>query len=491
VHARVIGSPKVAIISTGNELVTPGSHLTGAKIYDINASALAAAIRDAGGSPIILGITQDNERAISDALVEALKISDIVLTSGSTSAGRRDLLPRMISSMEGSHVIADGLAVKPGKPTLAALVSGKPLFALPGNPTSALMVFHEIVKPTIRRLAGRDVDDTRPVIETSLAFKTFSARGRQELLPVHLVTDELGRHLAYPVLSGSGAITSFALADGFIKIAADREILDEGEKVQVHLFSSNIRPPDLVVIGSHCIGIDLIFRMISIREQHILTKIINVGSIGGIHALKRGEADLAGIHLLDEQSGDYNTPFIEKLSLRDRVVLIRGYSREQGFIIAKGNPKGIHDFEDLFRPGITFINRNMGSGTRILVDMNLSAIARKRQIPMEQLTEQIRGYDLEAKSHSAVASAILQGRVDVGFGIRTVAEQNDLGFVSHSLERFDFAVNKSRMHKDSVASFIEVLRSEEFRMLLEKEAPGIFPDRNTGNAIPLDNKPRP
>ncbi len=487
-NVKVLGSPKVAIISTGNELVAPGSPLTGAKIYDINASALAAAVLEAGGTPIILGIASDNEQAISSALGEALKGADIVLTSGSTSAGRRDLLPRIISSIKNSSVIVDGLAVKPGKPALAALVGGKPMFALPGNPTSALMVFHEIVKPTIGRLAGRYLNGDKPVMEASLALKTFSARGRQELLPVHMVTDESGRHLAYPILSGSGAITSFALADGFIRIAADRDVLNEGEKVKVHLFSPNIRIPDLVIIGSHCVGIDIILRMMSKHEHHTKTKVINVGSLGGLNALRRGETDLAGIHLLDEESGDYNIPFIEKFSLRDKTVLIRGYSREQGFIAAKGNPKGVYSFRDLLQPGINFINRNVGSGTRILIDMNLAPIAKQKQISLEQLAGQIQGYDVEAKSHSTVASAILQGRADVGFGIRTVAVQNDLTFVPHSLERFDFAISKNRMHKDSVRSFIDVLRTEEFKLSLEKEAPGLLPDSSTGNPIPLDRK---
>ncbi len=480
---KVRGLPRVAIISTGNELVEPGSALASAKIYDINAYAVAAAVRDSGGIPVMLGIARDDEKEILALLREGLRAADVVLTSGSTSAGRRDLLPRIVSSLEESEMVADGLAVKPGKPALAALVSGKPLFALPGNPTSALMVFHAIVEPTIRRLAGMNVEDDAQPIDARVAFKIFSVRGRQELLPVHIVTDQNGRYLAYPAMGGSGAITSFALADGFIRIPADRDMLNEGEKVQVHLLSPKIELPELVIIGSHCVGIDMLLRVMLQRKRQVSAKIINVGSLGGLHALRRGEADLAGIHLLDEESGDYNLPFIKRLNLEDAVTLIRGYSREQGFITVRGNPKQISGFEDLAQPEIAFINRNAGSGTRILIDMNLATIANRRGEPLDALTGRIRGYDLEAKSHSAVASAISQGRADVGFGIRTVAEQYSLSFMPHSLERFDFGVHKSRMNKDSVRLFIETLRSQEFRISLEKDAPGLVPDDETGNPV--------
>ncbi len=480
---RVHGSPKVAIISTGNELVAPGSTLGKAKIYDINAPALAAAVRDSGGVPIMLGIAQDDEKKISELLEEALRVADIVLTSGSTSAGRRDLLPRLISSLKNSQILANGLAVKPGKPALTALVGGKPLFALPGNPTSALMVFHALVKPTIKGLAGMATQSDEHLVEAQVAFKTFSVRGKQELLPVHVVTDEVGAYLAYPTLAGSGAITSFALADGFVKIPADRDILLEGERVQVHLFSPTIEIADLVIIGSHCIGIDVLLRIMSRHQRQVSSKIINVGSLGGLHAVKRGEADLAGIHLLDETSGDYNTPFIKRLKLEEKVVLVRGYAREQGLITAKGNPKRIQNYEDLLRPEVTFINRNAGSGTRIIIDMSLTALAREKAISFETLTQRIEGYDLEAKSHSAVAAAILHGKVDVGLGIRTVAEQNGLDFIPHSRERFDFAIGKSRIHKNSIRLFLETLKSEEFKQTLDKEAPGLCADDETGNQI--------
>lgn len=479
----VIGSPKVAILSTGNELIPPGSELSRMKIFDINAYSIAAAVYESGGTPIMLGIVPDDEVEIRNILKRAVESADLVLTSGSTSAGSRDLIPQIISSIEGSQIIANGLAVKPGKPALVAIVAGKPLFALPGNPTSALMVFYELVKPTIRRLSGIRFDVHMPSVDARLAFKTISVRGKQELVPVHIVKEECGNYLAYPALAGSGAITSLALADGFVRVSSDRDVIVEGETVQVHLFNQNIRPSDFLIVGSHCVGIDILLTVISEKTRSVLGKIINVGSMGGLQALKRGEADLAGIHLLDENSGDYNTPFIKRFDLENKIILVRGYVREQGFMTRKDSTKKVNDFSDLLNPEISFINRNRGSGTRILIDMCLGYVAKKKNKPLQELVKKINGYDLEAKSHSAVASAVSQGKVDVGFGIRTVAEQNGLDFGSHSFERFDFAINKNRINKKSIQVFLEILRSKEFGNKLKDLAPGLSVDIETGKLI--------
>ncbi|WP_455279929.1 molybdopterin biosynthesis protein [[Eubacterium] cellulosolvens] len=483
-NVMVIGSPKVAILSTGNELISPGSELSGMKIFDINAYSIAASVYESGGTPIMLGIVPDDENKIRNILERAIKSADLVLTSGSTSAGSRDLIPKIVSSIKGSQIIANGLAVKPGKPALVAIVAGKPLFALPGNPTSALMVFYELVKPVIRKLSGIKFDVNMPSVDAKLAFKTISVRGKQELLPVHIVKEESGNYLAYPNLSGSGAITSLALADGFVMVSSDRDIIAEGENVKVHLFNQNIRPSDFLIVGSHCIGIDILLSVMS-ENRSLLGKIINVGSMGGLQALKRGEADIAGIHLLDENSGDYNTSFIKKFDLENDVVLVRGYIREQGFMTRKDNTKNVNDFSDLLNPEIVFINRNQGSGTRILIDMCLGYIAKKNNKSLQELVKKINGYDLEAKSHTAVASAVSQGKVDVGFGIRTVAEQNGLNFVSHSFERFDFAINNKRFNKESVQIFLEILKSKEFEKKLKQLAPGLSVDIETGNLIDL------
>jgi putative molybdopterin biosynthesis protein len=222
-----------------------------------------------------------------------------------------------------------------------------------------------------------------------------------------------------------------------------------------------------------------------IREHRpgFVSKVINTGSLGGLHAIKRGEADVAGVHLLDEATGEYNVPFYHLFGLKDRAVLVRGYAREQGFLLPKGNPKGIHGFDDLLTGEISFMNRNRGSGTRMLVDHHLSKIAASRDITLEEFTKRILGYTSEAKSHSAVAAAVAHGRADVGVGIRTVAETYGLDFIKIGDESYDFLLAKDRLEKPAVQSFLDALRSKEFASLLTVKTPGLKPSPSTGSII--------
>ena len=476
---KVVKKPVVAVISTGNELVNPGDRLEFGKIYDVNAYTISAGIIENGGIPIILGIARDNADEIRSKIAEGLKIADIVVLSGGTSAGVGDMIYRVIE--EFGEVIVHGIAVKPGKPTVIAIANGKPIFGLPGYPTSALMIFEIFVAPLIRRMAGISEEETK-IVKARIPFKVFSAMGRREFLPVNLVEGKDGL-MAYPFADYSGAISTLAEADGFIEIPENKVFLEEGEVVDVKLFGE-IKPADLMIIGSHCVGIDVLLEILQKRKP-MQVKVINVGSTGGIMAVKRGEADIAGTHLLDEETGEYNIPYLYKYGLRGEVVLVKGYIREQGFIVAKGNPKGVRGFEDLLRDDITFINRNPGSGTRILLDMHLKRIAEERGVSFEELKRKIRGYDVEAKSHTAVAVAILMGKADVGLGIRTVAERYGLDFIPVRPEEYDFVIRKDRLDKEAVKLFLEVLKSEEFRKELEKRLPGIRVTERTGKIIEI------
>jgi putative molybdopterin biosynthesis protein len=415
-------------------------------------------------------------------LRQALRESDMVLTSGSTSAGAGDLVYRIIDNLGKPGVLVHGISVKPGKPALLAVVDGKPLIGLPGYPTSALMIFHALVAPLLRAMSGlarREV----VVLDAKVALKVISAKGRRELLPVHLTRDATGQYLAYPATGGSGAITSFSLSDGFIDIPDNVEFLDEGEQVKVSLFGTGLNPADIVVIGSHCVGIDVLIGVVREHSPEFHAKVINTGSLGGLHAVKRGEADIAGIHLLDEGTGQYNVPFYHQFGMQGKAVLIRGYTREQGFLLPKGNPNGIRTFDDLIGKKLSLINRNRGSGTRILMDFYLSKIAASKGVPLDDLTRQIQGYTFEAKSHSAVAAAIASGRADVGVGIRTVAVAYGLDFVKIGDESFDFLVSKDRLSKPAVQSFLTALKSKEFASSLDMRAPGLKPDPNTGAVL--------
>jgi putative molybdopterin biosynthesis protein len=415
-------------------------------------------------------------------LKQALQLGDIVLTSGSTSAGAGDLVYRIIDNLGKPGILVHGISVKPGKPALVAVVDGKPLIGLPGHPTSALMMFHALVAPILREMSGLS-RRTMVVLDAKLALRVTSAKGRRELLPVHLARATTGQYLAYPTVGGSSAITSFSLSDGYIDIPDTVSFVEEGEHVRVYLFGAGLNPADLFVIGSHCIGIDVLIEVIRKRGREFAVKVINTGSLGGLHAVSRGEADIAGIHLLDEATGEYNIPFYHRFGLDDKAVLVRGYAREQGFLLPKGNPKNIDGFNALLRGDVTFMNRNRGSGTRILVDFHLSRIAASRTMTLEELTRRISGYMSEAKSHSAVAAAVAHGRADVGVGIRTVAEMYGLDFIKIGDESFDFLVARDRLDKPAVQSFLGALRSREFASLLVVRAPGLRPGPSTGTTL--------
>jgi len=476
---RVFSKPRVAIFSSGNELIKPGERLDFAKLYDINGPTIAAGVTECGGAPKFYGILPDNYTVIRDQLRSALKEADIVISSGSTSSGPGDLIYKVVEELGEPGVIVHGLSLKPGKPVVVGLAGSKPIFGLPGYPTSALMIFHILVAPVIRQLA-QTTETKTTTIRASVPIKFFKARGRRELLPVQLISQPHGSFSAYPMLSGSGAVSSFSLADGFVDLPETQEFLEEGEAVNVELFGKTLIPPSLVVIGSHCIGVDLLFTLLHDHDPSFLGRTINVGSVGGFHAAKRGEADVSGVHLVDE-NGEYNVSYMPTYGVENSTILVRGYDREQGLIMQRGNPKNIKGFEDLLRRDVTFINRNRGSGTRLLIDKYLAQLARSLNTDSSKLAAQIQGYTHEAKSHSAVAAAIRNRRADVGFGIRSVT--GELDFIKTDDEHYDFLIPKSRENKESVKQFIKLLKSAEFTQVLQEKAPGLRTTDFTGEII--------
>lgn len=452
----VYRKPVVAITSTGNEVSPPGTRLEPGQIYDVNAYAIGAGVEENGGVPLYCGIVRDAPEAFKDAVLEAAKKADIVLTSGSTSAGASDMMFSTVGSL--GRVLVHGIKIKPGKPTIIGEAGGKPFIGLPGYPSSALTIFNEVVAPLIRHMSGRRGRAIKEV-PARMALKVTAEGGREVLLPVGLLKEKDGL-AAYPVEKGSGAVSALLDADGYVEIREDVRVMEEGERVNVRLFSDEIAFPDLLIIGSHCLGIDVITRMMAARGYTVRS--INVGSTGGLRAIRKGIADAAGIHLLDE-SGVYNEPFVKDMP---GAALVKGYVRGQGLIVAKGNPLHIKSLGDL--PGKRFINRTKGSGTRTLLDLELKKLAEERHITLKSLIDSIPGYDVEAKTHSAVASAILTGKADAGLGIRTVADQNGLGFIPLRDEEYDFVLQKSRMDKPAVKAFLDVLNSDEFKKSIER-----------------------
>jgi len=445
----VVRKPRVVVVSTGDEIVAPGEPLRPAAIHDANSTLIADAVRELGAEPISLGIVADLDRALEQVLEEGLAAGDVLLLSGGTSKGAGDLSYRVLARRQPG-ILVHGVALKPGKPICLGAVGRKPVVILPGFPTSAIFTFHEFVAPLIRLLGGRKVE--KPETTTArMPFRYNSEIGRTEYLLVNLVQGPDGLS-AYPLGKGSGSVTTFSQADGFLVIPREQEFVEAGETVGVISLGRGVAPADLVVVGSHCVGIDLLLGILN--ERGFTSKTIWVGSQGGLTAAGRGECDLAGIHLLDPETNEYNRPFVPA-----GVTLIRGYGRMQGIAFRAGDRRfegrSVAEVAEVScrDQGCYMVNRNRGSGTRILIDRLLAG-------------RRPRGYAVEARSHNAVAAALEQGRADWGVLIEPVAAAYGLAFIPLSAEQFDFVVPDRRLDRPAVTAFRAILRDRETRRRL-------------------------
>jgi putative molybdopterin biosynthesis protein len=440
--------PVVAILSTGDEIIAPGQPMEPARVYDSNAQILADAVRELGAEPLRLGIVRDDAEALRAAVREAVAAADVVLLSGGTSKGAGDVSYRVVAELTDPGIVAHGVALKPGKPICLAVTRGKPVVVLPGFPTSAIFTFHEFVAPVLRAMAGRP-DDQRATVLARLAVRVNSEVGRTEYLLVGLVEQVSGSAgeptlTAYPMGQGSGSVTAFSRADGFTTIARHEEIVPAGTTMTVQLLGQGLQLADLVVIGSHCVGLDYLLGVL--QQQGVRTKFLAVGSLGGLEAARRGECDVAGVHLLDPATGEYNRPF-----LGSGLTLVPGYGRMQGIVFRHGDVR----FEGrtvvdgveaaLADPSCVMVNRNQGSGTRVVIDGLLGGAKPP-------------GHAVQPRTHNAVAAAVAQGRADWGVTIDTVARRAGLGFIPVQHEQYDFVVPAARAQRAAVQTFCAVLR---------------------------------
>ncbi|MGD8936962.1 MAG: molybdopterin biosynthesis protein [Thiogranum sp.] len=433
--------PRVAVISTGDELVQPGEPPRTGGVYDSNGAILAAAVEELGCEAVSLGAVADVWEAQRDILARGLEC-DAVILSGGTSKGAGDLSYEVVGGLSDPGVVVHGVAIKPGKPLCLAVTHRKPVVILPGFPTSAIFTFHQFVAPMLRLLAGMP-EETYEQVQAELPIRVSSERGRTEFLMVGLLRTERG-FAAYPMGKNSGAVTAFSNADGFIRIEAQTERLAADTPVTVQLLSRRLAPADLVTIGSHCVGLDYLLRRL--QRDGITTKSMHVGSQGGLAAVRRGECDLAGIHLMDPASGEYNRSY-----LSEGMRLLPGYRRLQGFVFRRGDARfsGATTPQQaaaaaLADPLCIMVNRNAGSGTRVLIDQLLGGV----QPP---------GYAVQTKSHNAVATAVAQGRADWGIAIDTVARLYDLEFLPLQEEHYDFAIPEARWERPAVQRFAALL----------------------------------
>ena len=429
-EVEVVGRPQVGIISTGDEIIAPTDVLAPGLVYDSNARVLADAVRELGGTPVELGNVRDDLAQLQRVVATAIRQCDVVLLSGGTSKGAGDLCYQVAQQWDDPGIVAHGVALKPGKPICLAATQGKPVAILPGFPTSAVFTFHEFVAPVIRELAGQP--DASPGIKHArMALQVNSELGRTEYLLVGLVwrpaaEGESEQLVAYPMGKGSGSVTTFARADGFVAIDRHEEIVEAGSPVDVTLLGRDLAVADLVVIGSHCIGLDYLLG--ELQRRGVRTKFLAVGSTAGLQAIERGECDIAGVHLLDPATGVYNRPFLSQ-----GLELVAGYVRQQGFVFRADDSRFTgRSIETLLRDVVTrddcvMVNRNQGSGTRILIDNLLGGA-------------QPHGYAIQSRSHNAVAASVAQQRSDWGIAIEQVAKQNHLGFLPIRAEEYDFVV---------------------------------------------------
>jgi putative molybdopterin biosynthesis protein len=442
---EVVRKPKIAILSTGDELVRPGEPLKAAGVYDSNGAILAAAVAEAGGEPVAFGAFPDDETKLEAAVREALKSCDMVVLSGGTSKGAGDLSHAIVSRL--GKIVVHGVALKPGKPLCLGLVQEKPIVVLPGFPTSAIFAFHAFVAPVIRSRAGLPPESAEEVT-ARVPVRIASELGRQEFVLVSLVRGEEGT-VAFPIGKGSGAVTSFSQADGFLAIDALASALDADSEARVTLIGNAAQAPDLVIMGSHDIALDAVIGVMS--ERGFSARVLAIGSMGGVAAASRGECDIAPVHLIDPKTGKYNVHLAAS-----GVLLVQGWRRMQGILFRSGDArfKG-RSAEDALAAALAdvhalMVNRNAGSGTRVLMDRLLAG---KRPA----------GYANQPKSHNAVAAAIAQGRADWGLAIQPVAAMYGLDFIPVAPEHYDFLVVEKRRERPAVQAFLAALRDEATR----------------------------
>jgi molybdopterin molybdotransferase/putative molybdopterin biosynthesis protein len=434
--------PRVAVLSTGNELVEPGRPLTPAGVYDSNGAIIAAAIVEAGGEPVPFGAFPDEEVALELAMRSALDSCDIVVLSGGTSKGAGDLSHRIVSRLGKPGILVHGVALKPGKPLCLAVIGDKPLIVLPGFPTSAIFTFHAFVAPLIRARAGLPPETAKTTV-ARVPVRIASELGREEFVLVSLVSGADGL-IAFPTGKGSGAVTAFSQTDGFLAIDALAAALDADSEAHVTLIGETERAPDLVIMGSHDVALDVVVG--ALAERGFNARTIAVGSLGGVAAASRGECDLAPVHLVDPASGIYN-----KHLLAPGLSLVPGWRRMQGFVFRPGDARFEGGSADaalkaaLADPTALMVNRNAGSGTRVLADSLLRG-ARPA------------GYANQPRSHNAVAAAIAQNRADWGIAIEPVARMYGLSFLPIAPEEYDFLLVEARRERPSVRAFLDALR---------------------------------
>ena len=450
----VLQRPRVAILPTGDELVASRRELKPGSILDVNSHMLAAAVRQWGGEPTRCGIIKDKQEALEAAVQEALQRHDMVLVNAGTSAGTEDFTFDVLSRL--GEVFVHGVAIKPGKPVVLAICDGKPVVGLPGYPVSAMLTAEMFVKEALvgrQKLPCADAAEVEAVVVRPLA----STVGVEEYVRVSLGQVQ-GRMVAAPLNRGAGLISSLTRAQGLVCVPEGSAGLNGGSRTSVRRLREGNSAHSLLAVGSHDLSLELLGIHLRRRKGDISLSCANVGSMGGLMAIRNNEAHLAGIHLLSEATGQYNLEQVRAYLPQKSWQLVHLAMRQQGLMVAAGNPKEIRGLSCLTRPDVTFVNRQRGSGTRMLLDYEL-----KKQ----GLTgADIAGYEKEVGTHMTVAASVASGTVDAGLGVLAAAKALGLEFLPVAAEQYDLLLN-FEPHDECLELLLEVLRSDAFRADVE------------------------
>jgi len=462
--------PRVAVIPTGSELVPPGRAVKPGEIIEFNSLMLCGMVREWGGEANRTGIVPDDFPAIRAAVEEAVATHDVVVINAGSSAGSEDFTAAIVGEL--GELLVHGIAIRPGHPVVLGIVRGRPVIGIPGYPVSAVITCDLLVKPILYRLEGRAVPE-RPTLTATMTRKILSPLGEDEFLRVKL--GRVGNKVvATPLSRGAGVIMSLVRADGIVRIPRFSEGVHAGATVTVELLR---RPEEIektiVAIGSHDLTLDLLASLLRRRHPDLHLSSTNVGSLAGLLALKRAEAHMAGSHLLDEETGEYNLPYVARLLPGEKVVVLTLVHRDQGLILPKGNPKDITTLLDLAREDVAFVNRQKGAGTRILLEYRL------KQLGIDPM--RITGYEREEYTHLAVAAAVKAGVADVGLGILGAARALNLDFIPLLKERYDLIIPEPHYRDPLLRPLLDLITSEGFKQ--EVEALGGYDTSETGRVV--------
>jgi len=462
--------PRVALLPTGTELVQPGTQLKPGDIIEYNTRVLGAMVAQWGGVPIRHRITIDDYQVLKERLRAAVADFDMVLINAGSSAGREDFTAELIGEL--GRVLTHGVAIKPAKPVILGEIAGKPVVGVPGYSVSAVVATEQFVRPIIYSKLGV-APPAREKADAIVSRKIVSAMGAEEFVRVKMgqVGDKI---IATAISRGAGVIMSLVRADGMLRVPRLSEGYNAGESVTVELMRplEEIRETT-VIIGSHDIILDVLANHLRQKYPVATLSSANVGSLGGLSALKRGEAHCAGTHLLDEKTGDYNVSYIKRLLAGQPVVLVNLVHREQGLMVAPGNPHNIRGVEDLVGKGLSYINRQRGAGTRILFDYKLQ----EHNINPDD----VKGYEHEEYTHMAVAASVASGSVDTGMGIRSAALALGLDFVPVMEERYDLCIPGAHFDSPYIQRLLEVMAEPAFQQ--EVKALGGYDLRDCGKIM--------